>query len=325
MESASAVAGSIVFLLEGLLIIFANIISLVIFVRKFRHLKTCMLLINLSFTDLMVGFFTVIQSILYLLTSLSSSSSGPKDQKCHNAFLTFGIVISNLVIMESLATLALVAVERAYAVIKPICHRVIKTKYYRLGIFFTWCISSVPVICFIVMRCGDPKLRDFTSLVLLNGLGLMYIFIMIISYTTIYVKLRFYPVFQQNASTQMQIGLCKTLFLATLASAIAYVPYCIFTFYNHTQTTSNGSTYLVVLLFACSNSFVNCFIYAWKMPAFRLELRKMCVFCQPQNNAVNTAGETPFRRNMTGCSNVSGQVVFEPTPVKDLMNQASHS
>jgi len=329
MANTLGVVSFIVYLLEGIFIIFANIISLVIFVKKFRHLKTYMLLINLSFADLMVGFYTVLMSINYLMVATSLWSLYPQNQKCIGAFRIFNIVFSDIVILESLATLVVIALERAFAIIKPIRHRVIKTKYYRLGIFFTWCISTVPGICFMVMRC-NPKVGHFTAFLLRNGLGMIYLSIMIIAYVAIYVKMRFYPVFQHNASTQMQVRLCKTLFLATIASAIAYLPFCISSIYRYMHVTSPSLYVNIITEFlVCSNSFVNCLIYAWKMPAFRNELINMFMsVLRKPNNTVHNAGVTPLRRNrmMTGCNNINTNgVLVEPTPVKDLVNQAPPS
>jgi len=278
METTLAVAGFVAFLLEAIVIIFANIISLVIFVKKFRHLKTYILLINLSFADLMVGFSTFRISVNYLIAA--TSSIWRQDQICLDVLSTFGKGFSDFVTLESFATLALIAVERAFSVIKPLVHRVCETKYYHRGLVLTWGTNTVPVVCFTVFRCNS-ELRELANFILLNGFGSVYFLVMILSYITICVNQRFYPVFQHNASTQMQVRLCKTLSLATLASAIAYMPYSILSVYNRILIASNSSKTdwniytMIATLLLCSNSFVNCLVYAWKMPAFRNELKNM--------------------------------------------------
>lgn len=202
----------VVYLLEAIVIIVTNIISLVIFVRKFRHIKTYRLLINLSIADLLVGLYALLKSISHLLKALSPY--GHHNQNCSdNAFLVFDRTFSKLVILESAATIALIAVERAYAVIKPIRHRVIKSKYYRYGIFLTWIVNTAPVFPDLFFPCDSTQwvITSFLS----NGLGVMYFSIMTVFYVAIYVKMRFYPVFQHNSNTETQLS--KTLFLTTLA------------------------------------------------------------------------------------------------------------
>jgi len=263
------------FSLQALIILSCNVISLVIFVRKYRHLKTNILLINLSIADIMTGLFGVKMAI-FPVELLTSSS----DPSCRGTFLSNLLKILNQGSLESTATLALIAVERAYAVIKPLQHRVLKRRYYRCGVILTWCLTAIPNITTLAMSCQTDRIK--VPFILSYVVIVCSIVVMLVSYVAIYIKLRFFPVFQHNANTHMQMRLLKTLLITTVASVGTMVPfggYRVYDMFCYMTCFRNNTFSAVLLLIAQSNSFINFFIYAWKMPEFGREVAKMiCIF-----------------------------------------------
>ncbi|KXJ19173.1 hypothetical protein AC249_AIPGENE5073 [Exaiptasia diaphana] len=63
---------------------------------------------------------------------------------CLSHWVTFYTTLASLAVVESATTLALIAMERAYAVLKPISHRVLKAKHYRVAILLTWALNVIP-------------------------------------------------------------------------------------------------------------------------------------------------------------------------------------
>jgi len=274
MESLTNKVWIVLFSLESLVIVFANILSLVIFVRKFRHLKMFILLVNLAMADLMTGLFVVKLVIRYKTQETVKITR----TACSGNLLAALLDFSHLGMLESVATLAFIALERAFAVIKPLRHRVIRTRYYHCGILLTWVISLIPTAVGIATRC-HAKVRYFVFVSIVTN-DTMSLLIMIASYTSIYVKLRFYPIFQHNSSTQMQMKLVKTLFTTTVASLGLVAPFGVY--YGYSVSCNgcevNETAYNVTLFLSISNSFVNFLIYAWKMPEFSREVKDIVSF-----------------------------------------------
>jgi len=282
-QSVSRYLWGVLFSLEALLIIFSNITSVVIFVRKYRHLRTNILLINLSIADLLAGLFVVNMAIdFYTLKPVSNMLFYCSSNNVLASVLGF----AHQGALESVATLALIALERAFAVIKPLQHRVLKRKYYRCSVILTWFLTALPNVMTYVIRCNSPfEILAYSAGILLVSLSLV---IMIMSYAAIYIKLRFYPVFQHNASTQMQMRLLKTLFTTTVASAGTLSPFGVYSLYcKYYGLTVDENVYNFTLLLAFSNSFINFLVYAWKMPEFGREIEKIICFCRKANPSVN--------------------------------------
>lgn len=261
----------------------SNIISLIIFARRYRDLKAYILLMNLSVADIIAGAFVVRLTFVYttntLIVNASSSCS-------NNNVLSMLLDLTHLGSSESMVTLALIAVERVYAVFKPLQHRVLKRRYLRCCVILTWCVVAIPMILRFIPQCNRSIVKF--SFILKFVIAVISIIVMVISYSSIYIKLRFYPVFEHNASAQMQKRLLKTLFITTVASIATVLPFCGYYTYNlccEGGKLANENAYSGTLLLVLSNSFINFFVYAWKMPDFGREVKKLvCYFCVKTNS-----------------------------------------
>lgn len=295
-ESENAVSWFLMFLLEGVIIIFANVFSLCIFIRKFRHQRTYFFLINLSLADVLTGYCAVANGLIYIIVETQKN--------CTMTWNTYRIGFSLMAILESAQTLALVALERAYAIIKPVHHRVLSKKYYKSATLATWIVSCFLAITNIFLCTNDATfIIVFCISVSIVSICLIAIFV---SYAAIYVKIRFFPIFHHNASTQVQLKLCKTLFIATSASILATVPIAgLQLYYDSCGGSCQENPYLrnTALFLIFSNSFVNLVIYAWKMPEFRKEIIKnLCCLCH-RNNTRNLTAVCDGRKALPPRSN----------------------
>ncbi|KAK3740784.1 hypothetical protein QZH41_001243 [Actinostola sp. cb2023] len=289
---------SVIVFVESALIILSNALTLVVFLWKFRRRKPCILLINLTIADLLVGLAVLNTGI----KSLSPKKHPPpkKGLGCVKLGHTFTVVLFILTTLGSLVSLALISLERAFAVFKPFQHRVTKKINYFYGILAAWIISAIPCVAEFVFRCHPD--RHEINLGLAVPVVLSALIIIIAPYICIYIKLRYYPAFQHNHATQKQMKLCRTMFCAAVACIVTSLPHAALMVYSNTCSRPCRVSFLLMegsRLLQFSNSFVNLAIYAWKMPKFRAEVKTLlCICCRENVDGV----QIPASRSITSHS-----------------------
>ena len=119
---------------ESVIIIVANIFTIFVFLKLRNRLKrTSFLLINLAVTDLLVGFTEPIALGAFDLLALLEETSFHNARNT-NISTAFQVTFS----FSSVFFLALISLERLYALIWPLRHRVASTKGYIYSATFTW-------------------------------------------------------------------------------------------------------------------------------------------------------------------------------------------
>ena len=121
-------------IVETLIIVVGNIFTIYVFWRHRTRLKrTSFLLINLAVADLLVGLVGAI-TIGTLLLLQSKKQELLKSATYKSIFAAF-LKSSDF---ASVFFLALISLERAYALIWPLRHRVASTKSYICSTIFVW-------------------------------------------------------------------------------------------------------------------------------------------------------------------------------------------
>ena len=112
LNATAAIVFIVIFALEAAVIITGNVFTIFVFKTQSRlHLKrTCLLLINLAVADLLVGVGQVAVLIKHKLTGTENGSLSASW-----AFQAFGSCVSVMF-------LALISLERVYAVFRPLRH-----------------------------------------------------------------------------------------------------------------------------------------------------------------------------------------------------------
>lgn len=266
--------------LEAVFIICCNILGIVIFSKKARRSRPCLLLTNQCVADVLVGI-----QMLYSVTIQSTITydlTPTEDAKCKNHAL---LIINNALFVlsteASFASLGFISLERAYAVFRPFKHRVLRKKSYFYGIGTIWFVAAVQSLISILFSCHQNELRLLDLLYgLVFILFLFTLLVIMISYVAIYIKLRFFPILQNTPHRRNEIKLCKTLFYASLASVITFLPFIFVRIYIRANCIRDVKC-LPAVLMGCaeviflSNSFVNFFIYAWRFPEFVKSAKKL--------------------------------------------------
>lgn len=262
---------------ESVFILIGNIFTIYVFwIHRARLKRTSFLLINLAIADLLVG---ATEPIAIGTGAIHRHFQGNKtDEVLVSNQDDFSAIIPTMFSCSSLFFLVLISLERAYAVVCPLRHRLASNKSY------IWCIVTVWVIGGFV---GAVLLLD--SAKMWSHEILQYIICSMIfsalaiicgSYWSIRNKLysRDVPAINRSSrnNVEQNIKLSKTLCIVTAASCVCWLPGSILYFVNAVCKCriSMGALYATTL-FNIASSFVNPVIYSFRMPIFKEPLSKL--------------------------------------------------
>ena len=272
--------------LESLIIIGGNIFTIFVFWKHRTSLKrTFLLVINLAVADLFVGFTEPISigaySIPGHLEEVNFNSAGNKNILA--AFqITFGFA--------SVLFLTLISLERAYALIWPLHHRVASSKGYIYSATFAW----VAAIFAGALTLLAPHDMDFGDWMLILGCVVAFcLFTICVSYLAIRTRLNCrVPVIEgaHNRPNELQQNakLSRTLFIVIATSLLLWTP----------SIAVNCTHYfclkcvplLVVHIFNflhSTNSLVNPIIYSFRIPMFREKFKRVKLCKQSRKYTIN--------------------------------------
>lgn len=251
-------------LIQGVIIILGNFLAIVVFWRRRSTLKrTSYLLINLAVADLLVGVGE---------TGLSIGNFFENDSPSEKLILQITDGINVVSISASIYSLVVIAIERAFAILTPLRHRTAKTWCYIYAVILVWLLAALNFTLTVVQifcSCigNDVILRTLASLFLTSLL------VICSSYATIWCfaskRLR------EVQSRQLAMTLCIMTFLSLLTLVPGQV---ILMIMEHALwiPVNISSGYFFAWLMLFSNSLINPFLYALRMPEFRNELKVMC-------------------------------------------------
>ena len=261
----------VVFLLLGILIIFVNATSIVIFWRRrFFLRRSTILLINLTTADLLVGFviiFTMLEDIL------------------PSYFINGGAYYESIVAFDVFATpcsiffLAAISLEKAHAVLRPLRHVSTPTHYYITGVLSVWSLSgflsAINLLPFHIM------FNKQIPIIVISAFIVLALLITFVSYASIWIKFkkRFFK--PRTSATEMNKNLVKTLFIVTVLSLISWLPFTIIFILFHLLSSVHVSDNIIVItrLVQYANSLLNPIVYNLRMPDFRRETKKLLWGC----------------------------------------------
>ena len=264
-------------IVETLIIVVGNIFTIYVFWRHRTRLKrTSFLLINLAVADLLfglIGAITIGTSKILLQSEKQELLKSATYKSIFSAFLTSSE-------FASVFFLALISLERAYALIWPLRHRVASIKSYICSTIFVW-VAAISIAS-TLSSLSVYRLVDYVHwTVAYCSIILLCLLIICASYLIIRKRLnRRVPVLdmvhnRQNRAEQ-NTKLSKTLFIVIAVSLTCWIPavvvYCTHFLCSkclpyslvHTTTT-----------FSSANSMINPIIYSLRMPVFRKTLTRM--------------------------------------------------
>lgn len=262
---------------ESVFILIGNIFTIYVFwIHRARLKRTSFLLINLAIADLLVG---ATEPIAIGTGAINRHFQGNKtDEVLVSNQDDFSAIIPTMFSCSSLFFLVLISLERAYAVVCPLRHRLASNKSY------IWCIVTVWVIggfvgAVLLLDTANMWSHEISQYIICS---MIFSALAIIcgSYWSIRNKLysRDVPAINRNSrsNTEQNIKLSKTLCIVTAASCVCWLPGSILYFvYAVCKCRISMGALYATTLFNIASSFVNPVIYSFRMPIFKEPLSKL--------------------------------------------------
>ena len=273
-SSSECIAWLTVFGIETAAIVALNVLTIIVYLKERRLRKRSMyLVINLAVADMFGGASVISQSWL-----LGSECDFWTIQYFSVPF--FSVIFVMLVFpTASLINLVAISLERTHAAFRPLKHRLLKKNIFGAVIAAVWITAgllSSTRILYISRTLTIQGLANFS--ILYVSFCLFYLLILVVSYSSIAVKIVCGTQFHDHGATSRKRKLTKTLFFVTVVSLLVTMPFIIFktgfmvSYLRLSKMISLRTRawlhYFLVFLFYTS-SLVNPILYAFRIPELR--------------------------------------------------------
>ena len=280
MLNSTAITYIIIYVLEAVLIVIGNSFTIFVFWKQRLYQKqTFFLLINLAVADLLVG----ISELIALSTGKFDKMTavpGKKDTEANPS-----IALQHFASSTSVFFLAIIALQRAYAVLYPLRHRVTNTRVYICGVVIVWvvgiCTGALSLLSMYYKNVGK-------SYVTLSIHICLFIALLVICASYIKIRNRLRSTSAEiaprsNRSTEHNVRLSRTMFIVIAASLVFWLPpFFVYNIREFCQQCFSVSVLWFVNALHFANSMVNPFVYTFRMPMFKDALKKLC--CKRRQN-----------------------------------------
>ena len=239
--------------LLAVLIVVGNSLTIWIFLKQKFRKRAHFLLISLAVADLLVGLLAV------PLFCIKASSDRFSRWRFY-AWLYVDIFTG----LTSVFTLAVISLERMYAVGWPLRHKTLRFRAYKFAIVTPWILAAIVTSIRVLFDNGLMAFTDFQVVISVSPLAPTLVICS--AYCVIWWK-RKTRMENRNQQIQRETKLVKTLFLITGASLLTWLPFQIVNILETYRIAFFG-TYIIKLL-QFSNSLVNVIIYPFRIPEFK--------------------------------------------------------
>ena len=255
-----------VIIVESSLVCIGNVVTVLVFWKQRVFLKrSYYLLLNLAFADSLVG-----------ATELIHTSKAVHERAFSGSPLG---ILGALFWSVSLLSLVVISLERAYAVLWPLRHRVASARIYIISIVLVWigavCLTMMPLTSHLIGKVGR-----LPSYLLINTVILISLCLILVAYLAIRKRLRSTNhTFEAHnrKSFKQNVNLSRTLFLAVGLSIGLFLPataiYTVVAFHHKKPLTDNNVLIFVATILYLGNSLVNPIVYSCRMPMFKAAVK----------------------------------------------------
>ena len=294
-SKAEGIALCTAFILSFLLIAVGNLLTIIVFaVDKRLRKRSLILVINMAFADLMLG-TVALPMYIYQVGADYKIWEGGSTMSLDIFFKIF----DTFFMIASLNSAAFISGERLYAIYWPLKHRKLSLRGYCIVILMVWILAFSIAALWTVLNLfiSTAKLAMYAWI----SNALILIFIICGCNFGIWRKfqhgIRSVASQQRNRASQNK-RLTRTLMCVSLLALLSWLPLivlnCLIVVF---EIQIPFKFYDLVNIINYSNSFVNPFVYALRIPEFR-ETLVLC--CSRRPAAPNI--EKQLRRNKKSLS-----------------------
>ena len=261
------------------LIVTGNFFSIWVFHRQRSRKRSYFLLISLAVADLMVGLF----AIPLFITRRSTRHS-------HLRWLV-STSFDAFTGLTSIYTLAVISLERMFAIVCPLRHRTLTSRNYIYAIAIPWMVAAVFVTVLILYSYEIIKHPSYRFLLLL--FQTTPLLTMCVAYFSIWIKRKSTKGIRNHRAAR-ESKLANTLFLVTGASLLTWTPFQMINNLSFIEGWRISSTLLYLSkILQFSNSLVNVVIYPLRIPEFKTTLKNIIHCCRAASQRATTARSQP--------------------------------
>ena len=268
LNPTATIAFIVIFALEAAAIIIGNVFTIFVFKTQPRlHLKrTCLLLINLAIADLLVGVGELVVLIMHKIPG-----TGDGSLSASWAVQAFGSC-------ASVMFLALISLERVYAVFRPLRHRVTSARAYIFSIVIVW-VAGLCIGGLSLLTVYHSKVDAVYALATGNVLLFFCLVIICASYLSIRSRLHAttpeLQVPHSRSTRDQNLRLSKTFYIVVAVSLILWLPgFVVYGIREFCSKCFPPTLLLFVSVLHLANSMVNPFVYSFRMKIFKDALKK---------------------------------------------------
>ncbi|XP_048578993.1 galanin receptor 2a [Nematostella vectensis] len=288
LSSSKGVTWCALYSTVAFLVVLFNLVTMVTFIFdiRLRRRRSMYCLMNLAVADMLVG--SLPMPLAVYTFGLMSLLWGKLENLTPTwiMFLTGAHMFTGFL---SLLSLALVSLERAFAVVYPLRMRAVKSRMYFAAILVTWCLGFISTGVYIAY--GDNSKVSFFAWIIPCLVAIVVIFV---SYVIIYFQVKRQHTIHQQREMRTAIKreryLAFTLFIVTVMSLVTWLPHvivqCVW-FLEAVPITFEQNNGTICLMYA--NSIGNPVVYVLRMKDFRRGLVR--VLCR-EGNRVNPSDLT---------------------------------
>ena len=261
---------------ESAIIVKGNMLVIILFAREKKlRKKSLFLVMNMAVADTVLG--AVALPLRVYLTV------GPEHEFIfHFLDTTFS--------QSSLISAGFISCERFYAVFWPLKHKTLSMRTYGIVIFTVWSLAIlVSIIAVLFYEYNSFKVATLSWM----SFPLSFLFIVCACNISIWrkVRMRNITLQQQNRAASQNQRLTNALLFVSAISVLSWLPLVIVNYLVFVQGLDIPRRFLfvdIINILNLSNSILNPFVYALRIPEFRQALRVSC--CSQRQDVMNRPG-----------------------------------
>ena len=266
--------------LLAVLIILGNFFTIWVFHQQGSRKRSYFLLISLAVADLMVGLFAI---PIFIISSTEYSYLRWLVPTSFDAFTG----------LTSIYTLAVISLERMFAIVCPLRHRTLTSRNYIYAIAIPWMVAAVFVTVLILYSYEIIKHPSYRFLLLL--FQTTPLLTMCVAYFSIWIKRKSTKGIRNHRAAR-ESKLANTLFLVSGASLITWTPYQMInnlSYFEGLGFRISLTIFYLSKILQFSNSLVNVVIYPQRIPEFKTILKNIIHCCRAASQRPTTARSQP--------------------------------